>query len=181
MYLLLLARLLVVLGSINYLFLATVNVDVFKYIKHPIILRGVFLLIGLAAAFFLFNRDYYLPFLGEAVIPLGPSKPLQNLTKIKITGLPSNTLVIAWGADESKETFNDPFAAYGDYANHEVVKSDENGEATVELVCPSEYHVKRFGIKKQKLDKHIHYRYQLPEYKGLFSRVYTKYLNEKCQ
>lgn len=181
MYLLLFARLLVVLGSINYLFLSTVDVDVFRYITNPVILRGVYLLIGLAAAFFLFNRDYYLPFLGESVIPLGPSKPLEHLTKIKITGVPPNSLVMAWGANESKEVFEDPFKAYGDYANHEIVKSNENGEAIVELVCPSEYYVNRFGISKKKLDRHIHYRYQLPKYKGIFSRIHTKYLDDKCQ
>lgn len=181
MYLHLLARLLVALGSLNYLFRATINVDMFKYITHPLVLRAVFLAIGLAAAFFVFNRDYYLPFLGEAVIPLGPHKPAENLSKIKITGLPPNTLVMAWGANKAEEVFEDPFTAYGDYANHEIVKSNANGEAIVELVCPSEYHVNKFGLRKQKLDRHIHYRYQLPQYKGLFSRVYTKYLDEKCQ
>lgn len=180
MYLLLLARLLLVLGGLNYLFLATVNVDIFRYITNPLILRVVFLLIGLSAALFVFNRDYYLPFLGYAVIPLGPKKPSENLKEIKLSGLPANTTVIAWGSQMGDKIFENPIDAYGDYANTEITKSNDKGEAMVELPCPSEYNVNKFGMTR-KLDRHIHYRYQLPKYKGMYSPVFTKYLDEKCQ
>lgn len=181
MYISLFARLLIILGSLNYLFMATVNVDIFKYITSPLISRLLFLCIGVSAAMFLFDRDYYLPFLGKTVIPIGPSKPSNNLTNIQLSGLPSNTLVIAWGSMNDENEYQDPFTAYGDYANHEIVQTDKDGNATVELSCPSSYYVKKFGVMSKKLDRHIHYRYQLPKYKGLFSKVYTKYLDEKCK
>jgi uncharacterized membrane protein YuzA (DUF378 family) len=181
MYLLLFARLLLVIGGINYLFKSTINVDLFTLIKYPFIVNIISLLIGLSALYFIFNRDYYLPFLGESVIPIGDKKPTENLTKIKLSGLPPNTIVMAWGAQSDTKIYEDPFEAYGSYSNTEITQTNENGEVTIELPCPSEYYVNKFGIMKRKLKRHIHYRYQLPKYKGLFSKVYTKYLDEKCQ
>lgn len=181
MYILLLARLLLVLGGINYLFMATVNVNIFHYITSPVILRGIFLLIGVSAALFLFNRDYYLPFLGLTVMPIATKKSLDNVKNIKLSGLPSKTTVIAWGAQEGDKIFDDPFKAYGDYTNTVIAQTNDAGEVTIELPCPAEYNVNKFGLLKQKLDRHIHYRYELPNYKGLYSPVFTKYLNDKCE
>ena len=66
-----LAKFLLVLGSINYLFLAGSNVNIFNVIPTPMLRNSLFLLIGLSALYFAFNRDYYLPFLGQCVIPSG--------------------------------------------------------------------------------------------------------------
>ena len=88
---------------------------------------------------------------------------------------------MAWGSQSTDKVFEDPFEAYGDYANTEIKRTNDKGEVIIELPCPSEYYVNKFGVMKRKLDRHIHYRYQLPQYKGMFSRVYTKYLDEKCQ
>jgi hypothetical protein len=145
------------------------------------IIRILSVLIGISALYLVFNRDYYLPFLGHTVIPIAGRKPSENLKQIKLSGLPSNTLVMAWGAKESDKEFDDPFEAYGDYANTDIKKTNDNGEVVIELPCPSEYYVNKFGVMNKKLDRHIHYRYQTPQYKGIFSRVYTKYLDEKCQ
>lgn len=145
------------------------------------IIRLISLLIGVSALFFIFNRDYYLPFLGHAVIPIGPKKPSEKLNKIRLSNLPPKTTVIAWGSQNSNKIYDNPFDAYGSYANTDIVQTNDKGEVIVELPCPSEYYVNKFGIMKQKLDRHIHYRYELPKYKGLFSRIYTKYLDAKCQ
>jgi uncharacterized membrane protein YuzA (DUF378 family) len=180
MYLLLFARFLLVLGGLNYFFVAALNINLFSFIQNEFIVRIISLLIGLSALYFLFNRDYYLPFLGPAVIPVGTKKPTENLTKIALTGLPPKTTIMAWGSQNGKDTFDNPFDAYGSYANTELTKSDENGNAIVQLSCPSEYYVNKFGIMKQKLDRHIHYRYELPKYKGIYSPIYTRYLDENC-
>jgi hypothetical protein len=177
MYLDLIARLLLVIGGLNYLFMSTVNVNIFLYIPYP---RLLSIFIGLSAAYFVFNRDYYLPFLGKSVIPIGPKKPTENLRQIKLIGLPQNTTVISWGSKESSGDFDNYMSAYGDYANTDISRTNEKGEVTVELPCPSAYHISKFGIDK-KLEKHIHYRYELPKNKGMFSRVYTKYLDKNCQ
>lgn len=180
MYLLLLPRFLLVLGGLNYFFMATMNINLFSFIQNPLIIRIISILIGVSALYFLFNRDYYLPFLGHAIIPIGPVKPTENLTKIKLTGLPPNTIIMAWGAKDNNKIFDNPYDAYGDYANTDIKQSNERGEVFVELPCPSEYYVSKLGMQS-KLDRHIHYRYQYPKYKGLFSPVRTKYLGVKCQ
>jgi hypothetical protein len=181
MYLTLVARFLLVIGGLNYLFMSIINVDIFSYLKnYPIITNFVMLAIGLSAAYFLFNRDYYLPFLGSVAIPVGVTKSTENLKQIKLSGLPPNTTVISWGSTESNNVFDTYTKAYGVYSNTDISKTDENGVAIVKLACPGPYYVPGFGMRKL-LKRHIHYRYQLPKYKGLFSRVYTKFLDENCQ
>ena len=48
----------------------------------------------------------------------------------------------------------------------------------IDIECPSEYNIKKFGIVQKKLKKHVHYRYELSP--GMFSRVYTKYITTEC-
>lgn len=187
MYLTLFAKLLLVLGGLNYLFISTINVDIFSYLtRYPMILRIIMLFIGLSALYFVFDRDYYLSFLGQTVIPIAQKDSkivLENLKQIKLSGLPPNTTVLSWGAKESNlgKIFDSYIQAYGDYSNTIVSKTNEDGEVIIELPCPSSYYVPgKFGMMKR-LNRHIHYRYELPKYKGMFSRVYTKFLDEKCQ
>lgn len=183
MWLCIITRALVVLGSLNYL-LCYAKIDMFKLIGDACIIKIIKLLIGLAALMLLVDRNYYLPFLGKTAIPIAVSKKNtnnKNLTKIKLTDLPPNTYVIAWAAKKSDKTFNDPFKAYDNYSNYDLVKSDKDGNAVVQVECPGTYIVNKFGIIPTELDRHIHYRYQLPEYKGMFSEVLTKKLNSKCQ
>jgi hypothetical protein len=166
------ARFLLVIGGINYLFMSVND-------KYPIMTKFIFILIGLSALYFLFDRDFYLPFLGECAIPIGVRKPIENLKKIKLSDLPPNTNIIYWAAKPSSQVIENPFEAYKDYSNSNVGKSDNNGDIIIELECPSEYMVPKFGFKR-KLKRHIHYRFELPQYKGLFSKVYTKYLDFEC-
>jgi hypothetical protein len=177
MYLELFARLLLVVGALNYFFSSAINVNVLSRIPYN---KFIGILIGLAGLYFVFNRDYYLPFLGKSVIPIGPKKPTENLKKIKLSGLPPNTTVLSWGSKESSGDFDNYMSAYGDYANTDISKTNDKGEIIVELPCPSAYHVSKFGMDK-KLERHIHFRYELPKYKGMFSRIYTKYLDKNCQ
>lgn len=173
MYINLLARFLLIVGGINYLFMSINN-------RYTIITKSFFILIGLSALYFIFDRDYYLPFLGECAIPISTQKPIENLKKIKLSGLPPNNKIIYWGSKPSSQIIQDPFDAYKDYSNSNIGTTDNNGEIVIELECPSEYLVPKFGFKK-KLKRHIHYRFELPKYKGLFSKVYTKYLDFECQ
>jgi hypothetical protein len=181
MYVEILARFLLIIGGLNYLFMSTINVNIFSYFKnYPIITKFIMLAVGLSAAYFLFNRDYYLPFLGPVAIPVGTVKSTQNLKQIKLSGLPPNTKIVSWAATESDSVFDTYTKAYGVYSNTDLSTTDENGEVIVKLSCPGSYYVPAFGMRKL-LKRHIHYRYQLPKHPGLFSRVYTKFLDENCQ
>lgn len=179
MYLDLLARVLLLIGGLNHLFFYLINVKIFSNIPYPNLVKIINVLIGLSAAYFVFDRDYYLPFLGKTVIPVGPIKPNVNLKKIKLTKLPPNTIILSWAAKESDKVFSNYMQAYGDYSNTDVSKTNSLGEVTVQLPCPASYRVSKFGMDKQ-LDRHIHYRYAIPNNPGMFSRIYTKYLNKEC-
>ena len=137
MYFDLFARLLLVIGGLNYFFTSTINVNLFSFIQQPMFVRILSTLIGISALYLVFNRDYYLPFLGHTVIPISSrSKPSENLKQIKLTNLPPNTIVIAWGSQESDKTFENPFEAYGDYVNTDIKTTNDKGEVIIELSCP---------------------------------------------
>ena len=59
MYLDIFARLLLVFGGLNYLFTAITQKN------ESMIVRLLMLSVGLSAVYFLFDRDFYLPFLGS--------------------------------------------------------------------------------------------------------------------
>uniref|UniRef100_A0A6C0H707 Uncharacterized protein n=1 Tax=viral metagenome TaxID=1070528 RepID=A0A6C0H707_9ZZZZ len=180
MYLQMIARLLLVIGGINYMTVYLFQKNLLNYLHYPILIQVITLAIGGAALYFAFNRDYYLPFLGKCVIPVGEGKPEGELKSIKLTGLPANTNVIFWAAKSGKNVVPNPMDAYGDYSNSGIVKSDNNGVAVIQMVCPTAYSVSKFGIINKQPHKHVHYRYELPEYRGIFSRVMTKYLENEC-
>lgn len=175
------ARILLVLGGINYLTLVSFNTNILAYLKHPSLIKGVGLLIGISALYLMLNRDYYLPFLGKCVVPIKTNKNPEgkDLTTVTLDNLPPNVDVIYWASKSNLDHLSNPMQAYGNYLNSGISKSDANGSVTIQLECPSEYTISKFGLINKTLDKHVHYRYQLPESYGMLSRVYTKYIN-KC-
>lgn len=141
----------------------------------------------------MFQMDYYLPFLGYTVLPINQKSTNSNTTstliktkatKVKISGLPPNVKVVYWAASSSDldGTYTDPFTAYGSYENAGIIESDDQGNAIAELECPSQYYVpSKIKLYKRLLPRHIHYRHELKEYKGMFSKVFTQDLNENCE
>ena len=131
------------------------------------------LIIGICAVSLMFNRDYYLPFLGETVMPHVKETNMLPLgfgkTDVSLKGLPPNSFIVFWAAMPGKELVSDPFQAYGDYANSGITKSDNQGNAVLSLQCPAQY-----AVRQKSLPKHVHYRVENPKIKGLFSKVYTK-------
>lgn len=174
MYLRVLMKFLIVLGAINYLTISTYNINIFSYISsNPIFLRMLGIFIGVSGLFYLFNRDYYLPFLGEAVIPIKEGNGLdnKNLIKIEINSLPPNRKVLYWASNPNDNIFDNPFDAYNKFPNSGITTTNENGTAICPIVCPSSYKVYNKTLKQ-----HIHYRYEIQD--GLYSRVFTQQV--KC-
>jgi hypothetical protein len=155
------------------------NILKFDPITYFVKNKNILLLVNLFVIFAVFNhfvnRDFYLPFLGPAVIPIQDKKLTGKIIDVTINNLPPNTRIVFWGANESDGVFQDPLSAYSGYSNSGVSISDQNGNATIQINCPSEYYVNKFGIRK-KLDKHIHYRTESPKFPGLFSSVKTHYI-----
>lgn len=180
MFMNIIARSILVLGGLFYL----VQASGLKINYGDPVYRLVSLMIGICALYFAFDRDYYLPFLGKSVIPIikdNRSSPLVNLKEIKISNLPPNTRILYWAA-KSASSIGDAtgeldWRVYNDYSNSGVVQSDLIGNTIVKIECPVEYNVPLFlGIGKKRLRRHLHYRYEIPGKTGLFSRVYTKYI-----
>jgi hypothetical protein len=162
-YIQLISRIIVIVCAVGFI----MNSKIHLSIK---LISSIFIIINLI------NRNFYLPFLEKCVIPIGNTKNTENNIPIIIKDLPKNTTVIAWSANKSNTLHSNPYIAYGDYTNYDIVKSNENGEATVMLSCPTEYFVR----SNKKIPKHIHYRYELPEYKALFSEVKTQFIEQEC-
>ena len=117
--------------------------------------------------------------MGKSVIPIIQKESLSNnLKEIKLTNLPPNTRILYWAAkSEYPSTGEVDWRVYNDYSNSGVVQSDIIGNTNVKIECPVEYNVPLFfGLGKRRLKRHLHYRYEIPGQIGLFSRVYTKYI-----
>ena len=166
---------------LNYSFAKTYNTDLVDYVIKNKTISNLFNIgIAIVALYYLFNRDFYLPFLGPAVIPIIQSSQeikKEDLINVKLSNLPPNTNVIYWASLKSEKDFENPIVAYQDYSNSGIEKTDATGNVNIKVVCPSPYYVPKFGIKKQLLQRHVHYRYELPNYKGVYSRVYTQYID----
>lgn len=169
------ARVLVIAGSVAF-FLEKVG---FKW--KGMIVKIFTILVAIAGVYLMFRRDYYLPFLGKCVFPNGnktyDSSLLSEKTSVSLKGLPPNSKVVYWAAkrSENNSILPNPMDAY-DYENADVGVTNEKGEIEFRIECPSAYKVKKFGVFEKIIPKHVHYRYEIDGYKGLFSRVYTKYI-----
>jgi len=65
------ATLLLIIGGLNWGLVGAFNFDLVSKIGFPMISKIIYLLVGLSAIYLAFNRNTYLPFLGEAVYPCG--------------------------------------------------------------------------------------------------------------
>lgn len=172
------SKIFLVLAALSYSLIHLTKVDPVSYIttnQNFMLILNVFIIYSVALH--IFNRDFYLPFLGPTVIPIKERETIGKLIDVELHGLKPNTRILYWAANESENTFNNPLEAYRGYGNSGVVKTDMNGSVTLKVNCPSDYYVSKFGINK-KLSRHIHYRVESSRFPGLFSSVKTHYI--KC-
>jgi hypothetical protein len=151
-----LAALLLVLGGIK-MGVAGFKGDV-EVMGHKV--PTVFLLlVGAAALSVTFVRDFYLPFLGEALMPcsvLEPKVPENADTEVKVLVKPGDK-VLYWAsepANESIHTLQDWRHAYLDYKNAGIAIADSDGFVALKVRHPQPYTVPIKGG----LDAHVHYR-----------------------
>lgn len=177
MYISYISKILLILGGIL-LFIHLVD-PTLLLVPH---LKPFIILVVVATVYNMFNRDFYLPFLGKTAFPLPSNQELKNTSTFIIKNLPPNVTVMFWAAQPQHPTVKTTpefTKAYGDYKTSGVTQSNEKGEAIIKLPCPGSYTVPAFGFKKT-IKPHIHYRYETPEYKGMFSRIYTFSVEDQC-
>lgn len=143
------------------------------------------ILVLIATVYIGVNRNTYLPFLGQTVVP--PAVFLQEkvpqgsnvsyVLSLNETAA-DGTYVLYWGALYSKEGKEgtvrpNPIEAYGDYSNTGIVRVKDN-KATLFFNCPDKYNVG--SVVPKTLERHIHYRLIRPN-DPIMSPVYTAYVN----
>lgn len=143
--------------------------------KNTVFSKGIYILVGLAALSIAFNRDTYLPFLGESVFPcsvLSDQVPPGATRTVQIKVAPGNK-VIYWASEPSDganiPTYKD---AYRQYLNAGVTTADDTGVAILKVREPQSYTVPIRG----QLDPHIHFRICGPE--GFIGRIKTYFLED---
>lgn len=161
-----LTMVLVLIGALNW-GLTIFNVGIDKLLGHRYV-KIVYLLVFLSGLYLAFDRDTYLPFLGNSVFPCGllkDKKPEGANILVRIKTKP-NSKVVYWAAEKDDNDNRGPRKAYGKYENIGVTTSYENGDAILEVKKPSGY-----NVPFRKLKPHIHYRTCLSN--SMFGKVET--------
>lgn len=177
MYILLFAKILLIIGAFAYSYSKIFDKDLFSF--NQTFANTITVLILGSVIYHVLQRDYYLPFLGPTVIAIPDSvnEKSGQLVEVSLSDIPANTRVLFWAAKSNLDgLWPNPIDAYQGYNNSGLAKTDDKGNVTIKVNCPSDYKISKFGFNK-KLSKHIHYRYEFPKYPGMFSSVKTKYIN----
>ena len=149
-------------------------------LRFPILTRIIYTMIGLASILYIlkfFNKDTFLPFLGQSVFPssllnVGTQSQGNFDRELTLTAPPESQakLLAFWAADEGADgKTTSAEEAYGDFHNSGVVPVVD-GQATIRFKDPGEYHVME---GKKHLESHIHYRWIG---KSMMGKVNTAYV-----
>lgn len=164
---------LILLGSINWLSVGIADVNLVRLVLPLKYARWLYIVIGLAAIPLLFQRDMYLPFLGETVVPGGAmsTKTPQNANDQVTIRTRPGAKVVYWAAEPNPNQGTDlpgPEKAYGEFQNSGVVVADSSGHAILRYRgTPQMYKVPMKG----RLEPHVHFR--IGEDNGFLGRVQT--------
>jgi hypothetical protein len=145
----------------------------------PTWVKVVFFIALLTVLYLGLQRDTYLPFLGETVLPptllKADAVPENANTQavIDIHWAKDGTKVLYWAASPAKEVVSTPQQAYGSFSNAGIATL-KDGKAILKFECPSKYNV---GAFEKTLNKHVHYR--IVKENGMLGRVKTAWV--ECQ
>ena len=176
------AMILLVIGALNWLFIGVARFNFVEFIfGNNIVARVIYIIVGLAAVFMMFNRDFYLPFLGKTALPCSAFSdriPPGATRTIKLSLAPG-TKVVYWAAEPAMDEMKDVRdwkGAYARFENAGVATAGEDGIVYLKIREPQAYSVPMFGgLMKKKLEPHLHYR--VCDGNGLLSRVETIYMS----
>ncbi len=167
---------LVLIGGVNWLAVGVLGNDLVRLVASPKVARVIYVIVGLAALGLLFQRDIYLPFLGETLVPAGAlvtKSPQGANDHVTITTKPG-AKVVYWASEPNPTagTLQTWKEAYGDYENSGVAVADDRGKALLRFRGPPQaYSVPVHG----RLDPHVHFRVA---HDGMLGRVQTYFLKD---
>lgn len=172
------AILLLVVGGLNWLLVGIFRLNLVEaLLGKGYLARGIYIAVGIAALAVACQRDTYLPFLGETLVPcsvLQDRTPPGATVTIEVDVEPGKK-VLYWAAEpetERLENINDWRKAYLSYENAGVVTADSQGRAALKVRKPQPYLVPWKG----QLEPHIHFR--ACGDRGFLGRVKTVFLND---
>ena len=149
------AMLLLVLGGIKLGIVGLTSTLSIQGYKVPTVFL---LLVGFAALCVGMVRDFYLPFLGETLVPcsvLEVKAPDNADASVTVLVTPGRK-VLYWAAEpenESLHTLLNWRSAYLEYKNAGVALSDSDGHAVLKVRKPQGY-----SVPTMVLPRHVHYR-----------------------
>ena len=115
------------------------------------------LLVAVASVLYLvFDRDSYLPFLGECVLPtslLAAKTPQDATFTVDVHAHPGATHIMYWASESGAGLAPNPYDAYGNFSNAGIVKATSAGITTLPVRCPRQY-----TAGGRTLPRHVHYR-----------------------
>jgi len=146
--------------SLNELFNSNIDFD-----------KIIYLIVMVAAIYLATQRETWLPFLGNSVLPenLIPLKTPSKTNRVIEVMTQPNSKVAYWAA-LPKGDEPDVEVAYGDYSNSGVVMSDSKGVAKLPILEGSGYIVPN----GRKIERHVHYRVLGLPY-GMIGKIKTVY------
>jgi uncharacterized membrane protein YuzA (DUF378 family) len=151
---------LLIVGALNWFAVGAFKVNIVeKIVGGGLIGRLIYLLVGAAALYVMFDRNTYLPFLGPMVAPCGALKdrvPPGANASVSVVVKPG-AKVLYWASEQGDQGLKDAVdwqKAYGEYENTGVATADEQGKVELKVRRPQGYRVPIRG----ELKSHIHYR-----------------------
>jgi uncharacterized membrane protein YuzA (DUF378 family) len=157
----LVAMVLVVVGGLNWGAVGLFGVDLVRTVfGRGLLANVVYVAVGVAAVAVALNRDSYLPFLGETVMPcslLAERTPDHADTEVAVSGVEPGAKLLYWATEPATEglgRIRDWRRAYLDFANAGVTTADAGGHAVLRVRRPQPYTVPVKG----RLEAHVHWR-----------------------
>ena len=172
-----LAMVFVIVGAINWGMIGGMRVNLVERFlgKGSGLSRAVYILVGVSALLLAFNRDTYLPFLGESVFPcsvLSDQTPPGATRSVTVQAEPG-AKVVFWASEPADGSGVPTWqGAYRKYLNAGVATADASGKAVLKVREPQPYTVPIKG----KLDAHVHFRICGPT--GFVGRIKTVFLSD---
>lgn len=169
------AIVLLVIGALNWGLVGAFRINLVDRLlgKGSGLSRAVYVLVGIAALAVAFNRDTYLPFLGESVFPcsvLPDQVPAGATREVKVHAEPG-AKVVYWASEPSDGGDVPNYqGAYREYQNAGVATADNSGVAVLKVREPQAYTVPIKG----RLEAHVHFRICGPT--GFVGRIKTVFL-----
>lgn len=167
----------ILIGSLNWLSIGVLGINGVESILGKTGGRVIYVVVGLAALGIMFNRDTYLPFLGETVLPCTtiPERVPPGATKELRVPAPPGSKVLYWAAEPAMEDLKqipDWQQAYTKFENAGVTTTDSTGIAVLKVRDPQAYSVPFKG----RIEPHVHFR--ICDGSGMLGRIKTVFVSD---